>query len=40
MDIIFEDLKNWINSKIDLWKEQGLIIDEIQYGDWEALNGK
>jgi hypothetical protein len=29
MDIIFSDFKNWIVSKNGLWKEQGLIIDEI-----------
>lgn len=29
MDIIFQDFKNWIGSKKELWKEQGLIIDEI-----------
>ncbi|AGF57461.1 MULTISPECIES: hypothetical protein [Clostridium] len=29
MDIIFGNFKNWINSKKELWKEQGLIMDEI-----------
>lgn len=29
MDIIFGDFKNWISSKKELWKEQGLIMDKI-----------
>jgi len=28
MDIIFQDFKYWIDNKKELWKEQGLIIDE------------
>lgn len=33
MDIIFGDFKNWISSKKELWKEQGLIMD-----NWIKLN--
>lgn len=29
MDIIFQNFKNWIDSKKELWKGYGLIIDEI-----------
>lgn len=29
MDIIFQDFINWINSKKELWRKNGVSIDEI-----------
>lgn len=29
MDIIFQDFKDWINTKKEIWEEHGLIIDDI-----------